>query len=66
MEDIVLLQLFLVFFFFDEVLAQEVLVKVVETPRAEMLQDCGTQLSVTTRGKRTCPKLDSILRVDER
>ena len=53
-------------FFFDEVLAQEVLVKIVETRRAEVLQDCATQLSLTTRGKKTGPKLDSFLRVDER
>ena len=43
MEDIFLLQFFLVLFF-DEELVQEVLVKFVETPRAEMLQDCATQL----------------------
>ena len=55
-----------IIFFFDEGLAHEVLVKMVETPKADMLQDCATQLSVTKRGKRTGPKLDSILRVDER
>ena len=53
-------------FLFDEELAQEILVKKVETPRAEFLQDCATHLNVTTRRKWTSAKVDSILIVDER
>ena len=53
-------------FLFDEELAQEILDKKVETPRAELLQDCATHLNVTTRRKWTSAKVDSILIVDER
>ena len=53
-------------FLFDEELAQEILDKKVETPRAEFLQDCATHLNVTTRRKWTSAKVDSILIVDER